>query len=263
MVTAVESSTIGRGPRIFGASVTGQLHIQSSLPCQDACAYRVLPSGVIVIAVADGLGSAPFSEVGARVVVEAAVAVTAEWLDSVAAPVASLENSVRAAVAAGRKALDERSVAESCKLRDLACTLILAVMQEHGLGVAHIGDGAVVGEVEGSLRLISAPGESEFTNEVVPITSADWEEHLRIVSLPSRVGSIAVFTDGCQRAAFRKSEAGLEPFDGFFRPIFEYARDLTDLPEGVQELEALLNSSKICENSDDDKTLVIGVMNSG
>jgi hypothetical protein len=83
------------------------------------------------------------------------------------------------------------------------------------------------------------------------------------VSVNSGIQGIAVFTDGCQRAAFRKSEAALMPFEGFFRPIFCFARETSDTVVAVQEIEALLACNKICNNSDDDKTLVLAVNNSG
>src|SRR6185436_9273324 len=51
--------------RLLGASVTGTSHLKSGLPCQDAHACRALPGGVI-LAVADGAGSAERSAEGAR-----------------------------------------------------------------------------------------------------------------------------------------------------------------------------------------------------
>ncbi len=175
-------------PRVFGASVIGPLHLQLNLPCQDACAYRVLTSGWFAIAVADGLGSASMSEMGARIAVESGLNAVMNALDVCGERTSCLEEIVRSAAGIARNALERHSVAESCKLRDLACTLIVTVAREDGLAVAHIGDGAVVGQVDGRLSLLSLPGESEFTNEVVPLTSANWEEQLKIVSywLPIR-----------------------------------------------------------------------------
>lgn len=248
-------SLLSRNPRVFGAAVIGPLHVQMNLPCQDACCYQVLSSNAIVIAVADGLGSASASDAGAKLAVESAVKAMVE---ASVEGIGSHEDIVRYAVSAARSALQDRAAVTPCELRDLACTLILAFLAESHLAVAHIGDGAVVAQAEGQLHLVSAPGDSEFTNEVVPLTSTDWEKEVRITSLTSHIDSIAVFTDGCQRAAFRKSENGLEAFDRFFNPIFAYARDLLDIEEGAKDIEALLASKKICENSDDDKTLVVG-----
>ena len=46
------------GWRIVGASVQGTSHQKDDIPCQDAHGYRVLLSGAIVVAVADGAGTA-------------------------------------------------------------------------------------------------------------------------------------------------------------------------------------------------------------
>jgi len=136
----------------------------------------------------------------------------------------------------------------------------VAVASRGQLAVAHIGDGAVVAETEEGLFIASGPGDSEYTNEVVPITNAAWQDSLRIFATDSGVSAIAVFTDGCQRAAFSRSEGAIVPFDRFFAPIFRYVRQTTDETEGTKEIAALLSSPKICEHSDDDKTLVVAVM---
>ena len=250
-------------PRVFGASVIGPLHIEKGIPCQDACAFSILPCGLGVIAVADGLGSASMSEVGAKLAVEAAVQSVNDALAESDTPHTPLEEIVSCAVHSARKMLEQKSVEEQRTLRDLACTIIVTVFEADRLAVGHIGDGAVVGQAKDGLQLLSCPGESEYTNEVVPLTSSDWLESLRIVPTVSGVECVAVFTDGCQRAALRRSLDKLEPFAGFFDPIFSYARELLDQAEAEREIRALLSSKKMCENSEDDKTLVVAVLGRG
>lgn len=232
----------------------GPLHLQRKLPCQDACSYRTL-SGATLIAVADGLGSAAQSETGSKLAVAAAIQALETMLSTNAAM--EREELVREAARTARRALEGQ---QNSRLNDLACTLILALFETKQLTVAHVGDGAVVADFNGALQMVSGPGDSEFTNEVIPLTSSTWERELRITSA-GMAESIAVFTDGCQRAAFRKTEAGLVPFDGFFRPIFSFAREITDAAAGLDEIQELLASNKMCHNSDDDKTLVIAVRN--
>ena len=59
---------------VVGASVQGTSHQQNDdIPCQDAHGYRVLLNGVIVIAVADGAGSATRSDEGAQRAVKQAL----------------------------------------------------------------------------------------------------------------------------------------------------------------------------------------------
>lgn len=52
----------------------GVSHERMGMPCQDAQDYRVLPDGTLLVALADGAGSAAFSDQGARCAVKAALA---------------------------------------------------------------------------------------------------------------------------------------------------------------------------------------------
>jgi hypothetical protein len=114
--------------------------------------------------------------------------------------------------------------------------------------------------MDDGLRIISEPGESEYVNEVVPLTDKRWGESLRIVPKVSGVECVAVFTDGCQRAGLLRTQNGLQPYDRFFEPLFFYAQGLCDLKESEQDIRDLLASQKISEHSEDDKTLVIAVL---
>ena len=61
-------------PLVLGARAVGPAHERSGTPCQDAFAWAVLSAEAVVVAVADGAGSAAHAEEGARLAVEAAVA---------------------------------------------------------------------------------------------------------------------------------------------------------------------------------------------
>ncbi|MEO0241949.1 MAG: protein phosphatase 2C domain-containing protein [candidate division WOR-3 bacterium] len=56
-------------PFVMGGFVISPSHLRENLPCQDACAYKVSQNKVIV-AVADGHGSASKSSEGATFVVK-------------------------------------------------------------------------------------------------------------------------------------------------------------------------------------------------
>ncbi len=245
-------------PIIFGASVIGPYHVLRGIPCQDACAYQTIEPACAAIAVADGLGSASKSDIGANVAVTAAIEFLAHRLEVENSDLNLIEFS-QTAIQEARKALEEMAVELQCALSDLACTMIVIMMNENYVAVSHIGDGAVVAEMDGNLQLVSAPGESEYTNEVVPLTSPDWENHVR-TGAASGVTAVAAFTDGCQRAALAKSENGLAPFAKFFDPIFSFAREVESVHEAEEEIAALLSSKKLCENSEDDKTLVVALL---
>jgi hypothetical protein len=245
--------------RIVGASAIGPLHIATVTPCQDAFAYEILPSGIGIIAVADGLGSALFSDFGARDAVDTLVLKAKQTLLNNISEKSDLLNVITEAIRASRDILEEKALIYQCKLRDLACTLILIIIDKDKAIVAQIGDGAVVAKTSEGLVLISGPGDSEYANEVSPLTSKAWESSLRISSIYSGITGIIAFTDGLQRAALKKSSDGFIPFDRFCEPLFQYVSEITDVKEAETDIKTLLSSKKICDNSEDDKTLVIAV----
>lgn len=245
-------------PFVLGASVIGSSHTALGLPCQDACAFEILAPCHCIAVVCDGLGSAPRSDLGAQTAVQAALGVLRAGLPDDSAMAAA----VAEAVATARLALEDLAVQAECPLRDLACTILVLAATAGEIATAHIGDGAVVVLTGEGLEIASPPGESEYVNEVVPLTSPGWREALRIGVRSADVRGVALFTDGCQRVALRKSAAGYEPHDGFLDPVFSYVAELADLAEGTTEIRNLLASSKLAAVSEDDKTLVIGILGS-
>lgn len=248
--------------RIIGASAIGPLHVVNDTPCQDAYSFGAFHSGYIAIAVADGLGSAAKSEIGARLAVDSAVDAVKKIVEIQGEEI-DLSDVARRAVFSARDVLERKAEELQCKLRELACTLIVAVLHKDRAAVAHIGDGAVVVKTDEGLELLSGPDESEYANEVSPITGDNWEKSLRITPVFHGISGMMAFTDGCQRAALKKAQDDLIPFEGFCLPLFSYASNVNsmDAKEAEEEIKSLLLSKKVCDNSDDDKTLVIAVLN--
>ena len=53
--------------------------------------------------------------------------------------------------------------------------------------------------------------------------------------------------------------ATMAPHAPFFERLFEFVRETPDPDERRRQFEALLRSPRICDRTDDDKTLVVGV----
>ncbi len=243
--------------RIVGASMSGPLHIAKAIPCQDACAYKIFPNGLGIIAVSDGLGSAFLSDFGARDAVNGVIFSVRRIIDRSTNEDISIVDLANEAVFATRKILEKKSEEYRCNLKDLACTLIVVVVYGNRVSVAHIGDGAVVAKTADGLRILSDPGDSEYANEVVPLTCDEWEKCLRLSSVFSGVLGVMVFTDGLQRAALKKTESGFIPFKRFCDPLFGYVKEVSNEAKAIEDFKNLLLSKKLCANSEDDKTLVI------
>lgn len=249
-------------PYFFGASVIGPLHVQLAMPCQDSLAFKTIDEDFAVAAIADGLGSASKADLGADLAVKIAVE-SVERAIKAAPESVDIENLAKDAAIAARRALEKRAETEQCSLRDLACTLLVAITLKDAVAAAHIGDGALVIDTDSGLHLSSGPGESEYANEVTPLTSRDWEKSLKSTPAVCGVNGIALFTDGCQRAGLKKADNGYTPFEGFFRPLFTYAAQIDDLEQANQDIHDLLASDKLSEHSEDDKTLILGILPKG
>lgn len=245
-------------PYIFGTKITGRGHRVKGIPCQDAYASELFFPSHLVIAIADGLGSAPRSDLGAHCAVESAVnAVTCLMAKGLTDSNLLLHEGIVNA----RKALFEKAALEICPVRELACTILLIIASKDGIAVAHIGDGAVVIKGSGIVRILSEPQNSEYVNVVVPLTSEDWEEALRIYSSIEPIECIAAFTDGLQNAALLKVNTAYKPFEAFFNPLFSYAIKIEDVNTAENDIKELLMSEKVQGSSNDDMTLVISVLN--
>lgn len=268
-------------PLFLGASVTGPSHQRTGERGQDALRWSELAGGGLVVAVADGAGSALLGDLGARVAAEAAVgAVRLAWPSSLELGgqpeqlQPDLRNICRSGVEAAARAVREEAGAElTVSLRDLASTLLVVVWYDGRAAAAHVGDGGVVGwrreePGRGIWEVISAPAPTEYVNETRFLTDPDWESALRISAERQGIAALVAFSDGCQRAALRrrrvheeartgKPEGDWEPFTPFLDPLLRFAASGPDPGSGSAELARLLDSAKLRSTSDDDKTLAV------
>lgn len=199
------------------------------------------------MAVCDGLGSASLSGLAAERAAYLAVtegeleALDKEPLDLVVL----MAEAARAAI---------EVAAEDCDagLSDLATTFIGCVLKDGVIATAHIGDGGVVASSGQSLVLVSPPEDAEYVNEVTPLSSEKWRDHLRVNSA-DEVDSACLFTDGVQRAALIRKQGAWDPLTGFFTPLFSHVAEGGD----AESLSSFLAGVRMSEVSDDDKTLLI------
>jgi len=245
-------------PYIFGTSVPGPSHIRNAIPCQDSFAHETI-SNFGIIAVSDGLGSAKNSDIGAEIAVRSTIRRAKEILEK---KILEFDDKkiFDDIISFVRAELEFKANELQCSLNELACTIIIVIIHNDNISVAHIGDGSVVARKNKNLILISGPGESEYINEVTPLTIIEWKTSLRFYK-DSEIDSIAVFTDGCQEAIIQKNEKDLIPYDGFFNPLFSYAHKIfNNIKMGEKDIKDFLESQRMNEISEDDKTLVVAIL---
>lgn len=249
------------GWRFTGASVRGTSHHRSGTPCQDAHEARIVGEGpdgpVLVLACADGAGSAELGQEGARMacarVVELAAELVAEghgvrqlddgmlpfWFDQAA------ETIALQAEAAQRRP------------RDYACTLLAAVVDGYGAAFAQVGDGAIVtGDGEGWTPVFW-PQQGEYANTTFFITDPPERRAVCSEVRTPPPAEAALFTDGIQSIALHFAERRAHaPFFGIFFPALR-AQPPGEADALRAELDAFLSSEPVNRRTDDDKTLVL------
>lgn len=256
-------------PQVLAASVAGPGHNQHGLPCQDAHAWEWLPDGTLVLAVADGAGSARKSEIGAQSAVQGAIASAkapaADTRTPNGDPLDDLAERLLLVFRGARSAVEAVAQLQREPLRELATTLLVCLWTENGVVSGHVGDGAAIGWLgkDAGFKILSAPAATEYVNETAFITEPDWECKFRVTAMPGYIPGVLLTTDGCQRAALRRKKPeevsdheGCEVFGPFVSPILDYVHRTTDAVQGQAELATLLCSEKLAGHSDDDKTLV-------
>jgi hypothetical protein len=261
-VTVIESEWL-----ITSAVVQGKSHLDSGVPCQDACHAATTADGRwLVAAVSDGAGSAPRSrEASAFVARHVASALIAETAKIEArGPGVWLKDRVHAIVIEAREQLREMGP----DIAEFHCTLLGVLLGPTGGFFFHVGDGAALASSAGlqetsgkaALKLwrkviLSEPENGEYVNETYFITQDDWDKHLRSLVLPDDIDIIALMTDGAMPFVIQKGR----PYAPFIDPVIAKLLDTPDPQERQATLESYLASPATYGITGDDKTLFIAI----
>lgn len=233
--------------RAMTASVAGSGHRARDIGCEDASSVAVTDDGTLLVAVADGAGSARLAAEGSRRAVDAAMSALGRGLD------------LCEVLAEARRALEPTTDEsdDGVALGDRATTL-LVVRASHGSGeieTAQVGDGAVVIRTSDGLEVFAADAKGEYLNETCFLTSDRWAEEARVSRRPLEgVDGLAALTDGLQLVALDLASGA--PHAPFFAPFFAFVATDGD----VVALEDFLGSDRVAERTDDDVTLAIAVL---
>lgn len=246
--------------KYVGASVQGTSHLSSSLPCQDASrwiSFETEKDGeVLVLAVADGAGSAVRAADGAKLACDEFLTQVRRYLEGgTIATITKSESEIW--VREISQAIDFQ--AKSCELtsRDFACTFLAAILGRDYAACLQIGDGAIVIAEGSDYQPVFWPQSGEFANTTYFVTDETALEQLQFTLFEKPIDEIAIFSDGMQMLTLQYSTKTAHA--PFFRPMF--ARLRQECPGEseplTQELEEFLHSSAINDRTDDDKTLVL------
>lgn len=248
--------------RHVSASVIGTSHERVGGVCQDSniCTLAASPlnGDVLIAVVADGAGSATQSATGSAMACQlisdaAAQFVAGSRIGDLAQP------TVEQWIQDFQKAVEEKASTDGSTSREYACTLLGSIVGPDEAAFFQIGDGSIV--VADSEELshchVFWPERGEYENMTFFATEPGFAVNLKFQNVYRKVVELAMFSDGLQRLAL--DFAKTMPYEPFFRGLFPSVRAMTANDGGKlnQSLIDFLNSSRVNERTDDDKTLIL------
>jgi serine/threonine protein phosphatase PrpC len=246
------------------ASAVGSSHGRSGTPCQDASASELVARADghhLVATVSDGAGSARLSHLGARLAC-AEVGAHARAFLARGLTLAQFERR-HAEELLGRLAarLQRTARRADARPRDLACTLLFALLGPEGSVFAQLGDGAIVVAAadapEHDYRCVFWPQRGEYANETRFVTEPDAAAAMEFEYRPGAVRELALLTDGLQNLVLDLQTRAAHA--RFFAPMFAALAPAEPGREAElsRALAQYLASPRVRTRTDDDTSLVL------
>jgi hypothetical protein len=252
---------------VAAASTIGTSHIRTSLPCQDSAGVELVDTAngaVLVCVVSDGAGSAAYAELGSKAAVETSIRVVRGFLES-GGTVCSIERELAASwLSEVQRAITKLAEAAGSTAREFACTLLVAIIASDYAAFLQVGDGAMVigNEADDDWSYIFWPQHGEFANSTNFVTASNSIEIMDFKTLDQKIDSFASFSDGIESLVLHYATKSVHA--PFFKAMLALVRQSqrSGLDGALSEsLARYLGSERVCERTDDDKTLVLASRN--
>lgn len=185
--------------------VQGRGHLKNNVPCQDKTKCCFL-NDTYVIALSDGAGSAKLSHLGASCVVNNITNILCESFDDFF----YCDNAQNVRQTILSKILYEicdLSKHNYCSVSDLAATLLAVAIKNNNFIIIHIGDGVIGYLSDNTLKVASAPYNSEYANETCFVTSKNAINHMNMIKGKLKdISGFVIMSDGTEQSLYNKKD---------------------------------------------------------
>lgn len=198
----------------YGYSLQGKSHIDRNTVCQDSSAAVKLKSGYYLGVVADGVGSAPHSDVGSGIAVESLQAYCEQYVKKGMKDV-ELEDILRDGYEYAFRQVEKFVTQQGGSISDYDTTLSSVLYDGTKVVFGHAGDGGIiVRKKDGTITPITERQKGADGTSVRPLRAGNSSWDFGICS--DETASVLLVTDGM--------------LDGVFQPV------LVNLPSSAMEL---------------------------
>ncbi len=254
---------------IAQASVIGASHLANQTECQDRLLCRTVETAadgaVLIAAVADGAGSTTDGQRGAELACRLFAHEVADFLKLKNSSVKSLTAEFgKFWIEYFRREISVIAGKDGKNLREYATTFVGAVVGANCAAFFQIGDGGIVvsnSGVAGSYRFAVAPADAVYVNMTDFLTDDAAAENLRVEKIEESLTDVILFSDGIYSVAVNFQNN--QPHEPFLMPMLAPLKN-NSAADGLNEkLASFLNSPKINEKTDDDKTIILASRTAG
>jgi hypothetical protein len=249
--------------KIAQASVIGTSHRLSGSPCQDSSEHRIVQVGDqthLIATVSDGAGSAPYSDQGSRYACDTIIRLIEAFLSG-GATLDQLTREVAVDwVSEVAEGIEQLAQAHDRSGREYACTLLVAAVAPEQAVFFQVGDGVIVTTHDSGegWMWVFWPQHGEFANSTNFIVSSDLADVLEFQHEKYPIPELALLTDGLENLVLDKREQLVhEPFFNSMMPAVRNSSANGRDDPLCESLARYLSGPKVCERTDDDKTLLL------
>lgn len=239
--------------KTVGKSVIGTAHQANGAPCQDFCASRRVDGTPerLLLAISDGAGFALHAADAARISVEKALDLMAQFSGNLCEISAATITEWLGEV---KKQLEAAAADKGATVSEFSCTLLGAIIEGSNAHFWQVGDGSWIVQTTKGIEVATWPYSGDFINQTVFATSASAAEHWTHASLQG-VSKIFGFTDGLEHLALDyPNKKAHEPLA---MKLFGSLSAFPAEEDVATSVEAFLSSELVSERTDDDKTMLL------
>ena len=182
----------------YGVSLPGTDHIKNGVVCQDSFKIVKIVGNIAIAAVADGLGSARYSDVGSSLAVESAVDVC-KMLINDSLPLADILKIIRAGYLAALSSVENEAASQNRNANQYDTTLTLAVLVHDTLYYGHSGDGGIIALATDGRYLNVTNQQRDRDGRVFPLF---FQEKWEFGVYEKKVSAVLLATDGMYEPFF-------------------------------------------------------------
>ena len=213
---------------------------------------------VLIAVVSDGAGTAACSAKGAEMACDYFVAFLYEHYARGYQTAEIDREYLNIWVSGYQEVIAEEAATAERTVKDYACTLLAVVADADTTVFCQIGDGAMVvsAKERTEYNIVFWPQQGEYASTTNFVTDTNAAENLAF-RRTGAIDDVAVFTDGLERLSLvHQTKSAFAPF---FQPLFDAIRSeaVFDTDKTSRSLEQFLQTDRVNERTDDDKTLIL------